>query len=545
MYNENYAQEWSDQQDNSEWQVPCMMLVPVANDQGEVQDTHYFPFSSSINDSGANGDGATANKDESDPISAKTRKDVMKLRKKLREIERIKERLEDGGKVDSFQMAKLEKREEILADIARLEEQDNGKAVDAGDGYFFDGMTVGVNEETADAESQWLGQAYAIMDNDAGQAPWMMWAPIAGADLDAQQNDIQEGVFFPSSLMVASDDYDYEVPEWQQLGEQEDTHLTLIEQAQQQAEARAAKEASCSGRRRRKYIGGMSRAGFAEHVSMLTKALDAGGSDAEEALAIISEMSVILALDAAGCRLLQQALDIADALADINLLMQLIEGLKGHVREAINSPHGNYVIQKIVEVVPLSQASFVARELLGSGSNIARHRFGCRVLCRILERFGSAAKEGQEDEAVAELLQEVITDSIDLSRHNFGHHVLQSLLDHGKRAQREEVIRKLCRDLPRNLKTRNAGFVFEKLLTECSVEERSLVFDRLAAGGSEVRAALAQSGRTGARICRLLKSYLGEVASSPVEATTSKKPPLRDNKGEFYAEVDAEALVGA
>lgn len=196
MYNENYAQEWSDQQDNSEWQVPCMMLVPVANDQGEVQDTHYFPFSSSINDSGANGDGATANKDESDPISAKTRKDVMKLRKKLREIERIKERLEDGGKVDSFQMAKLEKREEILADIARLEEQDNGKAVDAGDGYFFDGMTVGVNEETADAESQWLGQAYAIMDNDAGQAPWMMWAPIAGADLDAQQNDIQEGVFF-------------------------------------------------------------------------------------------------------------------------------------------------------------------------------------------------------------------------------------------------------------------------------------------------------------------------------------------------------------
>jgi hypothetical protein len=62
----------------------------------------------------------------------------------------------------------------------------------------------------------------------------------------------------------------------------------------------------------------------------------------------------------------------------------LVAELHGRVREAILSPHANYVVQKIVEVLPVPLASFVVAELSGAAAGTARLNFGCRVLCRLL-----------------------------------------------------------------------------------------------------------------------------------------------------------------
>jgi hypothetical protein len=57
----------------------------------------------------------------------------------------------------------------------------------------------------------------------------------------------------------------------------------------------------------------------------------------------------------------------------------------GHVREAIESPHANFVLQKLIETMPPSFTSFVLDEIRGHVDWAARHRFGCRVVARLVE----------------------------------------------------------------------------------------------------------------------------------------------------------------
>merc|ERR1711998_229218 len=98
--------------------------------------------------------------------------------------------------------------------------------------------------------------------------------------------------------------------------------------------------------------------------------------------------------------------------------------MQGAVRSAAVCPHANYVIQRIIEVLPASTGSFVAEELQGVAVDIAQNRAGCRVICRLVEHT-------QSDNRTAVLLEEVIKGALQLSRHTFGHYAIQSLLEHG------------------------------------------------------------------------------------------------------------------
>lgn len=50
-------------------------------------------------------------------------------------------------------------------------------------------------------------------------------------------------------------------------------------------------------------------------------------------------------------------------------------------------PHGNYVIQKVVSHLSAASSRFVAEELRGHAVRMAKHRFGCRILCRPLAGY--------------------------------------------------------------------------------------------------------------------------------------------------------------
>merc|ERR1712070_65496 len=89
----------------------------------------------------------------------------------------------------------------------------------------------------------------------------------------------------------------------------------------------------------------------------------------------------------------------------------LASGLRGQVRRAAQSKHANYVIQKIVELLPISGVSFVVGELLGFGYETARHRFGCRLLLRILEHMSPG------DEVTSSLIDDVLTNAEELCSH--------------------------------------------------------------------------------------------------------------------------------
>jgi len=207
-----------------------------------------------------------------------------------------------------------------------------------------------------------------------------------------------------------------------------------------------------------------------EKCNALSARLEAGGEELLAALAQLRGSIWRLACEPQGCRVVQLALQVAsraDAAA-------LTDELHGHVREAVGSPHANYVLQKVVEALPTAVAGFVAKELLGAGAATSRHRYGCRIICRLIEHCAGDAR-------TATLMDEVLAESNELSRHSYGHHVVQSVLEHGHAGHRHRVAAAMRGDLLRGARNRNASYVIEKALTHCSEEDRQAMASELLA----------------------------------------------------------------
>jgi len=219
-------------------------------------------------------------------------------------------------------------------------------------------------------------------------------------------------------------------------------------------------------------------AGYAE----LAKALEEGGEAREAALDQLRGSVVQLTFDQQGCRLVQTAIQVADQTAVAELLAEL----RFHVQSAIASPHGNYVVQTIITALPTAMSNFVVQELLGVGGQVARHRFGCRVVCRLIEHSVIASAE------LAQLLGEILAEAEDLCRHSFGHYVMQAVLEH-QPEYRGRIAQALCTDARSNACNRCASHVVESVLAHCSnVELRELIWQLLGSGMEGV-VALAQN----------------------------------------------------
>merc|ERR1719498_56307 len=102
-----------------------------------------------------------------------------------------------------------------------------------------------------------------------------------------------------------------------------------------------------------------------------------------------------------GCRVVQRALEVGDSVERDHLVAEL----RGQVAAMIASPYANFVLAKIVEVVSIASADFVAQELATFASEVARHRFGCRILCRLVEHhLSTTATANATSNLIAELL---------------------------------------------------------------------------------------------------------------------------------------------
>jgi len=154
----------------------------------------------------------------------------------------------------------------------------------------------------------------------------------------------------------------------------------------------------------------------------------------------------------------------------------------------MGSPHANYVLQKVVQTLPATLSSFVATELAGAGGEAARHKFGCRIVCRLIEHTALS-------EETSTLLEEILDEADKLSRHTFGHHVVQSILEHGQPWQRAMVVEVLRGDLLRCSLNRNSSYVVDKALTYCCPEDRdAMAAELLACPGDLLQLAGCQFG---------------------------------------------------
>lgn len=240
-----------------------------------------------------------------------------------------------------------------------------------------------------------------------------------------------------------------------------------------------------------------------------TQALEEGGEARARALVALRGSVRGLSFTALGCRVVQLALQVAEW----SVAADLVTELHGHVKEAISSPHANFVIQKIIEVMTAAQASFIAEELQGMAPMVARHSYGCRILCRLFEQCLTAP-------GPTALAAEVLAEAGRLSWHSYGHHVVETLLEHGSAEQRCQICSALRGGdgmemesgggkLVRSARNRSASHVVEKALTFCSAEDRAALVEELL-GSPNAVVSLAQS-HFGIHVAKALLQLPGEL----------------------------------
>lgn len=208
-----------------------------------------------------------------------------------------------------------------------------------------------------------------------------------------------------------------------------------------------------------------------EVCAELMALLDQGGKARSDAITAIQSSALEFSFDSLACRVVQHAFVVATR----GEAVTLVRALYGHVREAVHSQHANHVLQKIVVVMPMSHVEFLAEELAGAGIETARHRFGCRVLCRLLEHHPCEGDVGP----TFNLLQEVLGNAAQLSCHAFAHHVIECAIEHGDAHQRHWIATALQVNILRTARNRHGSHVVRKSLVFCSTEDQRALVDAM------------------------------------------------------------------
>jgi len=201
----------------------------------------------------------------------------------------------------------------------------------------------------------------------------------------------------------------------------------------------------------------------------LTEQLKAGGKERRQTVAFLRGSVWQFSLNPEGCRVVQLTLQVADK-EDAE---RLLEELHGRVRKAVTSPHANFVIQTAIEVMSMESTRFVGRELAGMAVWTASHRFGCRILSRLIEHSSA------DDELIDEILGEVVL----LCCNQFARHVVFSILEHGRTGHRRRVAAALATDVARYATDRNASHVVDWLITHGTPEDADLLAEGLLHSG--------------------------------------------------------------
>jgi len=208
----------------------------------------------------------------------------------------------------------------------------------------------------------------------------------------------------------------------------------------------------------------------------------------------------LLAQSAAGTRRVQEAVEEASEEGRIALL----EEFRGHGVKAMRDPHANHVLQQCVRLVEPMALQFLVDELLereGLAANVARHRYGGRVVQQLLKRCGA--------EQVSELAEVLMQEATNLACHSFGNFSVQNLLTSGTQEQRRRVARAIAKDAGSLCRSRAGDGVVAVAMEHAEPEDRLLIAHAiLAEPGTLVELAQGRHGHGAAlRLLQVLDAH--------------------------------------
>lgn len=170
------------------------------------------------------------------------------------------------------------------------------------------------------------------------------------------------------------------------------------------------------------------------------------------------------------------------------------------MEDFVASKEANHVLQAIFKCLPGDSplCLLLMTEMRGRCHIFALHRFGCRVLCRMIEH---AMSYGQARALVDELMPDVTQ----LVAHQMGSPVVEAILEHGSDWHRSVIAGALRVSLPYFATDRCGSYVVEKALKFCSLEDRKKLCEELLNNGS----VLAQS-KFGQHVAKTLAQVTGD-----------------------------------
>jgi hypothetical protein len=189
-----------------------------------------------------------------------------------------------------------------------------------------------------------------------------------------------------------------------------------------------------------------------------------------------------LTLGPAGCRVVQKALEQQDRTS----VAQVAAGLKGAVEDAIRSPHGNYVVQKIIDVLTAQEVPFILEEIHRAGPELACHQYGCRVYCQLQKKW--ALYQG-----TINLMDRLLSETQGLAQEIYGHHVAECVLEHGLPEQRSIIIQQLERNIVLIAQSQKGAYVLEKAFQSGTPEQTQQLATALLMASSSEFAVLTSS----------------------------------------------------
>ncbi|CAE8634653.1 unnamed protein product [Polarella glacialis] len=188
-----------------------------------------------------------------------------------------------------------------------------------------------------------------------------------------------------------------------------------------------------------------------------------------------------LSQKARGCRRVQEAIV---ACTTDQQRESIAKELLGHIWDAARCPHANFVLQRLIEAMRPTASQFIIDEILQHGSRaaaqVARHKYGCRIIQRLLEHC--------RPDQVEQLAEELLKDSMGLFRHPYGNYVLQELLVSGTPSQKSRISRMLEQHTLAVVTDCHASAVTAKALTYGSQKDKCRLAHALAAQSSLVPA---------------------------------------------------------
>lgn len=139
---------------------------------------------------------------------------------------------------------------------------------------------------------------------------------------------------------------------------------------------------------------------------------------------------------------------------------------------------------------------------------VAQNKCGCRVLCRLIEHTLSDAN-------TTALVNEVLSKTLVLSRHAFGHFVIQCILEQGTEEQRKRISQSLLHNsIVQEAQSRSVRYVVESALEFCMEDRQVMINQLIGHPGNVVMLAMNPNG------CHIVQAIL-RIAGSHVQQLLS------------------------